>query len=78
MRAIARRQKAAAAALFADLFRRAGHKLPDRLAREVVLLLEGTNALMVIHGDPAYARGAAAAARRLACERGTGAAKRAR
>ena len=38
-------------------------------AREVMLLMEGTMALMLIHGDPSYATAAAQAAKKLVAGR---------
>ena len=64
-RAIARRHKAAMEDWCAGLLERAGVAAPRERAREVVLLLEGTTALIVIHGDRAYADAAAEAAKRL-------------
>lgn len=62
-RAIARRHKAAVEErLAAELLKR-GISRPKERARALVLLIEGTNALMVIHGDRAYAAAAAQAAR---------------
>jgi AcrR family transcriptional regulator len=64
-RAIASRHKAAVEAwLAAELARRNLPAAKER-AREVVILLEGTTALMLIHGDRAFATAAASAAHRL-------------
>ena len=62
-RAAARRHKAAVEAWLAQRFAEDGSRSSARLAREVMLLLEGCNALVLIHGDTSYARAAAAAAR---------------
>ena len=40
-------------------------RMPRARAREVMLLMEGTMALMLIHGDPGYATAAAQAAKKL-------------
>jgi len=49
----------------------AGAASPAERAREVVLLVEGANALILIHGDPSYAETAARAAKRLVSSDGT-------
>ena len=61
-RQAARRQKAVTEQWLARRF--AGQRLPKpaALARQVMVLLEGAMTLMLIHGDPAYARSAALAA----------------
>ena len=65
-RAIARRHKAAVETWLADALAAAGiSSSPDR-AREIMLLMEGAMALMLIHGDRSYATAAARAARTLA------------
>ncbi len=64
-RAIARRHKAAMENWCAGLLERAGVAGPRERARELVLLLEGTTALIVIHGDRSYADAALEAAKRL-------------
>ncbi|MFO1066939.1 MAG: helix-turn-helix domain-containing protein [Geminicoccaceae bacterium] len=64
-RAIAARHKAAVEAWLAGRLGQAGVADAAARARELVLLLEGTSALMLIHGDRSYAQAAAAAARRL-------------
>jgi AcrR family transcriptional regulator len=64
-RVIARKHKSAVEGWFAgELSRRRLDHSPE-LAREIVLLLEGATALMLVHGDTSYALGAAAAAKRL-------------
>jgi AcrR family transcriptional regulator len=64
-RAIARRHKAAVETWLADALASAGiSSSPDR-AREIMLLMEGAMALMLIHGDRSYATAAARAARTL-------------
>jgi AcrR family transcriptional regulator len=64
-RAIARRHKAAIESWLADeLARRHVAEVALR-ARQVMLLLEGCQALMLIHGDRRYAEAAAQAAMRL-------------
>jgi AcrR family transcriptional regulator len=64
-RGIARRHKAAVEAILAGKLEEAGLAQPQASARQVMLLLEGSMALVLIHGDAAYAKEAAAAARRL-------------
>jgi AcrR family transcriptional regulator len=64
-RAIARRHKAAVEAWWASLLEKAGASSPLERAREVMLLMEGTTALILIHGDRSYADAAAEAAKRL-------------
>jgi len=64
-RAIARRAKAATEAWLADLLAREKVRLPRERAREVMLLMEGAMALMLIHGDRSYGSAAARAAKRL-------------
>jgi len=63
--AIASRHKAAVEAWLAQELGKRKVKSPEARAREVVLLLEGTNALMLIHRDRRYAEAAAEAAARL-------------
>ena len=67
-RAIAHRHKAAMEGWWAGLLERAGVPSPSERAREVVLLLEGATALILIHGDRSYAEAAAQAAKRLVGE----------
>ena len=64
-RAIAGRHKAAVEAWLAAELARRQVALPETRAREIVLLLEGTTALMLVHGDRAFADAAAVAAKRL-------------
>jgi AcrR family transcriptional regulator len=64
-RAIARRHKALVEEWLADALAAARVRMPRARAREVMLLMEGTMALMLIHGDPAYATAAAQAAKKL-------------
>jgi AcrR family transcriptional regulator len=64
-RAIASRHKAAVEDWLATELARRRVKAAKERARELVLLLEGTTALMLIYGDPAVAASAAAAAKRL-------------
>ena len=68
-RAIAHRHKAAMEGWWAGLLERTGVASPSERAREVVLLLEGATALILIHGDRRYAEAAAQAAKRLVGER---------
>ena len=64
-RAIAHRHKAAVEAWWAGLLEKARVSSPLERAREVVLLMEGATALILIHGDRSYADAAAEAAKRL-------------
>jgi AcrR family transcriptional regulator len=64
-RAVAKRHKAALESWWADLLDKAGVPLPGERAREVVLLMEGATALILIHGDRGYSDAAARAAKRL-------------
>lgn len=64
-RAIASWHKAAVEGWLAQELEKRKVKSPEARAREVVLLLEGTNALILIHRDPRYAKAAAEAAARL-------------
>lgn len=59
----ARRHKEAVEAWLADRFARGDLMAPHRLARQVMLLIEGCQALVLIHGDKSYAEAAAEAAR---------------
>jgi len=65
-RAIASRHKLTVETWLAHEFAAKGVSAPDQLARQIVLLLEGSTALMLIHGDRRYARAAAEAAKTLA------------
>ena len=67
-RVAARRHKLAVESWFAEQFARNGVRAPQRLARQVVLLLEGCNCLILVHGDPGYADAASQAAQLLAEE----------
>jgi len=64
-RAIARRHKAMLEIHLSDLLAKARVESPGERAREIVLLLEGTMVLILIHQDPSYAKASAAAAKRL-------------
>lgn len=64
-RAIARRHKAATEAWLAERLAAARVARPQEKAREMMLLLEGSMALTMIHGGRAYIDAAAEAARRL-------------
>ena len=64
-RVIARHHKAAREAWWANLLRQSGVSSPLQRAREVVLLMEGAMAMILIHGDRKYAEAAAKAAKRL-------------
>jgi AcrR family transcriptional regulator len=64
-RIVADRHKLATQAWWRDLLRLAGVPQPARRARELMLVLEGAMALILIHGDRSYADDAARAARKL-------------
>jgi AcrR family transcriptional regulator len=64
-RMIARKHKAAVEEWLADAFSAARVAAPHARAREVMLLMEGAMALMLIHGDRSYATAAADAAKML-------------
>lgn len=64
-RAIASRHKGAVEAWYAELLTKAGVLSPFERAREVMLLVEGATALILIHGDRGYADAAARAAVKL-------------
>ncbi len=68
-RAIARRAKIATEDWLAQCLKKARVSSPGERAREIMLLMEGAMALMLIHGDRAYADAAAAAAKRLINQR---------
>ena len=68
-RAIARRAKAASEAWLAERLAGARVARPRERAREVMLLMEGSMALMLIHGDRSYIDAAARAARQLVRQR---------
>ena len=67
-RIAARRHKAAVERLFAERLALHGIEAPAVLARELVLLLEGCNALTLIHQDAGYADAACVAALRLVAQ----------
>jgi AcrR family transcriptional regulator len=64
-REAAHRHKAAFEAWIAAQLASRGVTRAAEIAREIALLIEGCNALALIHGDPAYVDAAAAAARRI-------------
>jgi AcrR family transcriptional regulator len=64
-RAVARRHKAEFQNWAIGMLQRAGAKEAKRRARELHLLIEGVNAMILISGDRTYADTAAAAAKRL-------------
>jgi AcrR family transcriptional regulator len=68
-RAIARRAKVTTEAWLAEKLTGARVALPNDRAREIMLLLEGAMALMLIHGDRSYIDAAARAAKRLLRQR---------
>jgi hypothetical protein len=63
--AVARRHKAAVEAWYAELFRSARTAAPERLAREVALLVEGATTMILISRDRAYADAGPRAAKTL-------------
>jgi AcrR family transcriptional regulator len=67
-RSIARRHKSALEEYLSGVLATAGLEHPRKRARELMLLLEGTMVLIMVHGDRAYADAAAAAAARLLTE----------
>ena len=72
-RAVARRHKAAVESWYAELLAGAKAVAPSDLAREIALLVEGSVALSLIHGDRGYAEAALRAARNLVRKRRGGA-----
>jgi AcrR family transcriptional regulator len=64
-RKIASRHKAALESWFEREFERREIRSPEMRAREIVLLLEGATALMLVHANRNYAAAAAEAAKRL-------------
>ena len=68
-RTIASRHKMAIETWLASEFAAKGVIAPDQFARQIVLLLEGSTALMLIHRDRRYAKAAADAAKALAAAR---------
>jgi AcrR family transcriptional regulator len=64
-RGIARRAKGATEAWLAQLLLQRKLPRPRESAREIMLLMEGAMALMLIHGDSTYGSAAARAAKRL-------------
>jgi AcrR family transcriptional regulator len=63
--AVARRHKAAVEAWYAELFRKVGAAAPEKLAREVALLVEGAVTMILISRDRGYAEAALRAAKTL-------------
>jgi len=64
-RRMARQHKAALERYLSESLERAGVPEAMTVAREILLLLEGTMVMMLVHGDRSYARAAASAAVRL-------------
>jgi AcrR family transcriptional regulator len=64
-RAVARRAKVSIENWLTDLLTRHRVAAPSQRAREIMLLLEGVNVMMLVHGDRDYGETAARAARRL-------------
>jgi AcrR family transcriptional regulator len=67
-RAVARRHKAEVEAWLARELGRRGLDAPNARAREIAILLEGSTALMLVHGDRSIAAAAARAAKQLVRE----------
>lgn len=63
--AVARRHKKTVESWWTELLAKKGIRSPAKRARELVLLIEGATALMLIHGDRSYADAAANAAKKL-------------
>jgi len=68
-RAIARRVKATTEAWLGEQLETAGVRHPRDRARELMLLMEGSMALTLIHGDRRYIDAAAQAAKRLTAQK---------
>ncbi len=64
-RVIARRHKALIEAQIAQVLQRARISLPERRARELMMLSEGAVVMMLVHRDRRYVAAAAEAAKRL-------------
>ena len=64
-RTIAHVHKAAMERYVGQVLTTAGVEAPEERARELFVLIEGAMALILIHGDPSYAKAAASAAKRL-------------
>jgi AcrR family transcriptional regulator len=64
-RVIAHQHKVAMESYLTEVLSIAGLAAPAERARELFVLLEGAMALILVHGDPSYAKAAAAAAKRL-------------
>jgi hypothetical protein len=62
---IASRHKAAVESWFEREFERRDIKSPEMRAREIVVLIEGATALMLVHANRDYATAAAEAAKKL-------------
>ena len=67
-RALARKAKAATENWLADRLTKARVSQPKARAREIMLFIEGSMDLMLIHGDRSYADAAARAAKQLVSE----------
>ena len=64
-RRIAHRHKAWVEQYLAEVLAEAGVEDAADHARELIVIIEGAMAMILIHGDPAYADAAASAARKL-------------
>lgn len=64
-RAVAKRAKVSLEGWLTGLLTRRDVAAPAERAREIVLLLEGVNVMMLVHGDRRYGEAAARAARQL-------------
>ncbi|MEO8675287.1 MAG: TetR/AcrR family transcriptional regulator [Casimicrobiaceae bacterium] len=70
-RIAARRHKAAVERMLVDQFAACDIEAPTQLVRQLMLLIEGCNSLILIHGDPSYADAALQAARLLVGQHGS-------
>ena len=68
-RAIARRAKRATESWLEQRLQSARVSLPGARARDIMLLMEGSMALMLIHGDKRYIDAAAQAAKQLIAQK---------
>jgi AcrR family transcriptional regulator len=64
-RRIAHQHKASVERSLGDMLATAGVREPHERARELILIVEGAMVMLLIHGDPAYARAAASAASKI-------------
>jgi AcrR family transcriptional regulator len=64
-RRVARRHKAWVEQYLGEVLGEAGVASPDDRARELIIIIEGAMAMILVHGDSSYAVAAASAAKRL-------------